>query len=576
MSFPYDEQLLAVVRRLPGRLWAPSRKAWTCPLNAAVEACKVLASHGFKAAPEVLALVPTAPSSLRLEAAIESKLEQPPPAPVQRVAMGIRELNELLKRTLEERFERELWVVGEVFGFDRRRAAENLFFELVEKAEDAARATVQARIGAVIWARDRDAIDYRLRSAPIPFEICDGLRLRVRGRVGLFPGSGKVVFAIRELDPSYTIGELTVQRRLVLERLEAMGLLRRNLELPLPLLPLRIALLTSRDGEALADFVEELRRSGFAFQVDLYGVKVQGDALVPSMLSALKAVEKRHRRAPYDVVVLVRGGGSRADLMGFDRLELAVAVAALPIKVLLGIGHQRDRSVLDEIAHSEKTPTAVAATLVAAVQQTDTFLWQGLAWALEQARTASEAWRAALEDLAQGLRRETQERLTQAMVALDRSAEKLSWAARLHRRRAYQEQALLQQRLRFAIERQLERRRQSLEARAEHLSEARVLTLLANASMQLEGLAAHLEPAAMRAMRRAEDALGGLEERSRVLDPRRVMARGFARLRDDDGRVLSRVSGLRAGQRVQVELVDGVLVTRIEQVNEAERQREEE
>ena len=143
--------------------------------------------------------------------------------------------------------------------------------------------------------------------------------------------------------------------------LVAEGLLDRNRRVPLPLAPLRVGVVTSRDGAAWHDFRAELHRSGLAFKLRVADVRVQGDG-------AERRHRGRHHRAgpgehlpPLDVIVVIRGGGARTDLATFDTEVIARAIARSPVPVLTGLGHEIDRSVADEVAHTAlKTPTACA------------------------------------------------------------------------------------------------------------------------------------------------------------------------------------------------------------------------
>jgi exodeoxyribonuclease VII large subunit len=197
------------------------------------------------------------------------------------------------------------------------------------------------------------------------FRLADGLEVRVRGRVQY--GYGRVSLVMSAIDPVHTLGKLAADRQRVLRTLAAEGLLDANRSLAVPLLPLRVGLVTSAGSAAYEDTVHELRASGFGFQLLVADARVQGNGAELSMVRALHALQSRG----CDLVLLVRGGGSRTDLVAFDGERLARAVAAMPVPVFTGVGHEIDTAVVDEVAHSSfKTPTACAAAVADRVRAT--------------------------------------------------------------------------------------------------------------------------------------------------------------------------------------------------------------
>ena len=148
------------------------------------------------------------------------------------------------------------------------------------------------------------------------------------------------------MDPTFVLGELELKRRRMLELLQADGLLGKNAQRPVPLLPNRIALITSPDGAAVGDFVGTLRQSGFGFRIYLAAASMQGDNVESTVLTALD----RCALLPVDVVVITRGGGNKAGLVWFDNEAIARRIADHPLPVFTAIGHDYDKSVLDVVA----------------------------------------------------------------------------------------------------------------------------------------------------------------------------------------------------------------------------------
>jgi exodeoxyribonuclease VII large subunit len=190
------------------------------------------------------------------------------------------------------------------------------------------------------------------------------MQVRIRARIDFYPPSGRLQLIMQGIDPGFTLGRLAAERERLLHALADEGLLRANRANPIPVPPLRVGLVTSVGSAAHADFNEELSCSGFPFTILERDARVQGEGSAIDLAEALHMVAT-HRP---DVIALVRGGGSATDLAAFDAEVLARTIATLDVAVVTGIGHEVDRAVADEVAHSAfKTPTACAAAIVGQV-----------------------------------------------------------------------------------------------------------------------------------------------------------------------------------------------------------------
>jgi exodeoxyribonuclease VII large subunit len=246
-----------------------------------------------------------------------------------------------------------IWVRGEVSGFNRtsRGAA---FFRLVDpEAPDHA-----IEVGSS--GRLMRSVDHALESAGVG-TLRSGIEVRLRGTVGLRHNRAQVQLTLLEVDPVFTAGRLAIDREEILRRLAADGSLAANRRLELPIVPLRIGLVTSRGSAAHADFLGQLKRPGYRFSVVTAHASMQGENATQDLVRALRRVSSE----TVDVVVLVRGGGSKLDLAAFDAEEVGRAVSDMPVPVVTGIGHETDTSVVDEAAAvATKTPTAAAEWIV--------------------------------------------------------------------------------------------------------------------------------------------------------------------------------------------------------------------
>lgn len=270
--------------------------------------------------------------------------------------LTVAELHARLATAVTGAFPAPVWVRGEVSGL-RRTSRGAVFFRLVDPGGGGQAVEVAAR------GRVMHDIDRTLEASGVG-AIRDGVEMRVRAVVGLDPARSVVRLTLLGIDPEFIAGRLALDRQRVLARLEADGSLHANRRHPLPLVPLRIGLVTSRGSAAHADFIDHLRRSGFRFGVRTVHAATHGAKAAGSVARALRRLASE----PIDVAVVVRGGGSRLDLVPFDSEEVARAVAEMPVPVIVGVGHETDRCVVDEVAAvSVKTPTAAAEWLVARV-----------------------------------------------------------------------------------------------------------------------------------------------------------------------------------------------------------------
>ena len=280
--------------------------------------------------------------------------------PIVEATFSVTELTLSIGRAVGRAFSEEVWVEGEIRDLARARNG-HVYFTLVDPD---ASGEATAVIPVTLFASDRDAVNRVLvRSGAM--RMSDGVHVRIRGRVGYYAARGTVQLRMSWIDTDYTIGKLAAERRALLERLAAADMLDRNATLPLPLVPLRVGLVTSVGSAAHADFIAELSRNAYAFFVLVADARTQGPTAAASLVSALRDL------APHqpDVVAVVRGGGAQTDLVAFDDESLARAIATAPFPVFTGVGHEIDTSVADHVAaRSFKTPTACASAIVSTVR----------------------------------------------------------------------------------------------------------------------------------------------------------------------------------------------------------------
>lgn len=253
---------------------------------------------------------------------------------------------------------RGAWVTAELS--DVRGSGGHCYLELVEK--DLSGATT-AKLRGVIWRGTFDALRRKFYAAT-GRDITSGLKVMVRGSVTYHNLYG-ISFTIDDIDPSYTLGDIERIRREILMRLTQEGVIGLNKNIGMPEAPQRIAVISAEGAAGYGDFINQLKHNpaGVKVYTMLFPAVMQGERTPESVCNALDVVEATIDL--WDCVVIIRGGGATTDLIGFDNYDLARRVATFPLPVIVGIGHERDRTVLDEIACVRcKTPTAAAEYLI--------------------------------------------------------------------------------------------------------------------------------------------------------------------------------------------------------------------
>jgi exodeoxyribonuclease VII large subunit len=242
---------------------------------------------------------------------------------------------------------RRLWVRGEITKLSEHRSG-HLYLDLVDP--DEVRATGRRDRGGVptlavkCWRSSWAPLRHSLEKEGI--ELAEGMIVVLRGSLDLYRANGGVSFILAEIDVTALLGRIAAQRAQLLRSLEAEGLLRHNASLPVPEPALHIGLVASPGTEGYHDFVGRLAHSGFGFRISVVKVSVQGAAAPVSIARSLRFLS----RSDCDVIVVVRGGGSKADLAAFDTEVVARAVASATKPVFTGIGHTGDESVADIVA----------------------------------------------------------------------------------------------------------------------------------------------------------------------------------------------------------------------------------
>ncbi len=265
--------------------------------------------------------------------------------------LKLSELCALIGEALDESLEPSYWVQAEISSLSEKGG--HLYLELVEDKK--------AKVRATCWAGNKEML-MAYFEAETGQCLQAGISVLVEVEIQWHAVYG-LSLSIVGIDPSYTIGTLARERQQTIKQLEADGLLDAQQLIPLPTLIRRIAVISSPSAAGYGDFLHQLENSGYSFVTRLYGATMQGEGAEKSIIAALEAIEEEADQ--WDAVAIIRGGGATTDLSCFDRYTLCAVCAQCSLPILSGIGHTRDVSVLDMVAHEAlKTPTAVAEWLI--------------------------------------------------------------------------------------------------------------------------------------------------------------------------------------------------------------------
>lgn len=425
---------------------------------------------------------------------------------------SVAELSAHLSRLLVGALPDDVWVQGQIRNLNRS-ANGHVYFQLAEPAP--AGEAPRAQLSVALLAPERQVVNEQLRRAGGAVRMDDGIEVRIAGRVRWYGPRGVLQLKMHGIDPAFTLGRLQADRDRLLAALAAEGLLERNGRLPLPVVPLRIGLITSRGSAAHADVLAELTASGIGFTVRSVDARTQGADCAASVARALAHLAAES----VDVILLVRGGGARTDLAGFDSELIARAIAATPVPVLTGIGHEVDRSIADEVAHTaHKTPTAAAAAVVDLVR----------AFSVDVDQRAAAIGRAVHRSL---------------RVADHRLDDRTARAGR-------------------AATRAVDRQGAALEVRAVQVARSAQRTLAA-AGHRVAGPARVVGDRGRRALAIAQRDLDAVDARVRAHDPQRVLARGWSITTTADGRLVRGPGDAPVGTRLITRLAEGTVASTV-------------
>lgn len=423
------------------------------------------------------------------------------------------DLNRLLASLITVPSTQNVWVTAELSDVSVRGG--HCYMELLQKDPD--KGTIQARARAVIWASLYPRLNADFHEVT-GHRFAAGIKVMVRASATMHPVYG-LSLVINAVNPEFTMGDLLRRRREIIDRLHQEGILDMNRSLEWAQVPRNIAVVSAIGAAGYGDFINQLynNKPRLRFKTRLFSAIMQGERAPQSIIAALDAIAQEQEA--WDCVVLIRGGGATSDLAAFEDYDLAANVAQFPLPVIVGIGHERDITVLDYVANMRvKTPTAAAEWLIA--RGTD---------ALERLRA-----------IASGLQRSVTERLSGCFAQLSYLDGLIPVASKalIERKRASLQKSVLPL--------------ASMESRQLTPRLARLLRL----SVEMSAIAKNV-------IGRERSRLDAMQNLSDVLSPQAVMRRGFSVTRLN-GKAVSSVSQVSPGDKIETVFADGTIISEVE------------
>lgn len=444
-----------------------------------------------------------------------------------------------VRRCIEATYHERYWVRAETSGLNINRSSGHCYLELEDKEQGQ---SVRARIRASIWRNTLEHISRKFTTAQLP-PLASGMSILCLVQVTYHELYG-MSLVIHDIDTNYSLGEIARQRQETIARLKREGVYENNKLHTLARPTQRLAIITSPTAAGYEDFMHQLQHNslGLKFYTSLYKAQMQGEGTTASIIAALDRLVPHLEH--YDAVVIIRGGGSVSDLRAFDDYQLAYFCTQFPLPIITGIGHDRDVSVLDLIAHTAlKTPTAVAEYLI-----------QGLAEALQENREQAQRLTTAIYLL----QTERQRRLSELGLRLPQLASRTIHAAE-------RRQTQLQECISRLARRRIELSRQTLETTRALLPRL-VRQQLSQRQQTIGRSTEQLSTLCRQQRQQYEQQLQQYEQVIRLAHPDNILRRGFA-LVERQGELLTAQSTVVPGDELRIRLGTQKIEASVKQVS---------
>jgi exodeoxyribonuclease VII large subunit len=427
------------------------------------------------------------------------------------INLTLSELNKIIRDCLDLNLDPSYWVIAEISELKTNQKG-HCYLELVEKKDD----DILAKARATIWS-------YAYRNLSMWFEASTGeslkagLKILANVTVSYHEVYG-LSLNIRDIDANYTIGERSRKRQEVINRLKEDGVFDMNRELSLPLVPQRVAVISSPTAAGYQDFTDQLEKNGhgYKFNITLFKALMQGREAESSIMNAMLSVFRHLTK--YDIVVIIRGGGGAVDLECFDSYQVASHIAQFPLPVITGIGHEKDETIADLVANTKlKTPTAVAEFLITGIRKYEETILELFEYINDYSIGILDNEKSRLELISENLKHESTSRFTEISNSLN----------------------LLSNNLSYSLKNEID----NLSSRVNHAAK----------QIRQESLSwVILEKEIVKRM----------ETNLALLDPRLVLKRGYSITRKN-GKLVRSIENLMNQEIITTELADGTIESRV-------------
>ncbi|HEY5510503.1 MAG TPA: exodeoxyribonuclease VII large subunit [Prolixibacteraceae bacterium] len=479
--------------------------------------------------------------------------------------LSLSELNGQVKTVLSANFTAPVWVVGEISEINVHSNG-HCYLMLIEKGDSEDRIVAQAR--ATIWS-------YTFRMLRPFFETTTGQQLTEGIKVLLqvsveFHELYGFSLNVRNIDPTYTLGDQARKRREIIKRLTDEGVLTMNKELELPLVPQKIAIISSPNAAGYEDFMEQLTANpnGFHFYTQLFPATMQGNQAEQSIIDALDRIYPFEDF--FDLVVIIRGGGSQVDLSCFDNYNVAYHVTQFPIPVLTGIGHEKDDSIVDLVAHTRlKTPTAVAGFIIDGViafaERIDLLEQQ----AVEMIEDKLLEEKSRIEVLTREISSLIRNLLDNKRNELLEKSWKSSQAVRLSLQNREYQLAKKLQRTRFFSERYFYIRNQKI-LQSQNMLQGAFSRAMSVRKRHLEEYLQKFRSIANRQLEHENYKIEIADHKRMLMDPGTILKRGFT-ITTFEGRLVKDVALLKNEQTIKTHFYDGSVRSKVIEITKTDK-----
>ena len=454
-------------------------------------------------------------------------------------SLSLSELNSRIKDAMSSSFPDAIWVIAEISELHTNSSG-HCYVELIEKDQISDKTI--AKIRATIWAYTFRMLKPYFETTT-GYELTSGLKVLLRVNVEFHEVYG-ISLNIKDIDPKYTLGDLARKKQEIIERLKKEGVFDMNRELNMSPVPQRIAVISSKTAAGYGDFMNTLEKNnyGLKYYITLFSAIVQGEMAEESIIQAFEQIYENQEQ--FDVVVMIRGGGSQSDLECFNNYELAYIITQFPLPVITGIGHERDVSIVDLVAHtSVKTPTAAASFLIESLLDFLNLLNSYETSIVDYARSIISEKKNALTAFGRLLTILTNNRLSEQEKSLQNSSGSLA-----------------------SLSRRIIREQSKYLNNSSRTGEIHFRNLISKIKRDIHSFKEGIILESRRFIKFNAERLQTMENTNRHLDPGQILKRGFS-ISSFNGKAIKDPSSLHIGTTITTTLYKGSMESKISNLN---------